>query len=157
MIRGPNNALQQVAKRLGENKANEILAIRKTKSKEGSEILFQNEIKSVVHKQFLVSNEPPNNCFMTTDGNFVIIDSIKKVHQYNIESHLLECKTFDEKHNLFKSPIKSRELNIYKLKNLKNTCTITLSQIVNKCVLLPDFSDDLYSICIPYSNSEHFY
>lgn len=156
MVRGPNKALQQVAKRVGENDVNASLIVKRVEIKEGSKIYHNGEIKSVVYNNLSVSAEPPNNCFVTNNGHYVVIESIKK-SKSSAESLVLYCKSFNVKNNLYSGPIESSKLNIYKVKNLGQLCQIPLSQLKTKCILLPDFSDASQFVCIPFCNSNHFY
>lgn len=155
MVRGPNNCLQQVAKRLGE-KSGKNKPIRKK-----YHIIYGKgkTIKSVPltgNDQCCIGIESPDNCFFTKDGLIIVINLIEE-DPVLANVYKLGCKIFQSKTALFQSPLPSSRLEIFRVERLVNGGKISSTRLHRKCILIPDFQDNNVFICIPFCNMNLLY
>jgi len=127
MKKSNSNYLIQVANRICEREELEL----NPKVKESSKLL---------------SSDRGNNCFALTCGDVILISEIIKCNS-DMDVEII-CKKFHDKRRVKFYPLDSLKLGICHVSNLSNNLKlkISLSQILYKCVLLPNDKDYL---CLP--------
>lgn len=148
LVRSHNMPLQQIAKRLGEiigpHASCDQINIKKSICDQQKQ-----HINTITSKDCTVSTSLRDSCFVTSNGDIVVVKSIERISG-SINTYNLKCDCFIEKDNFYTEPIESSKLGIYKVKS-KNRNIISLFDIRRKCLLLPCFdSDDELFICIPF-------
>ncbi|XP_063216426.1 uncharacterized protein LOC134527571 isoform X1 [Bacillus rossius redtenbacheri] len=154
MVRAPNNPLQQVVKRLGEDAS----CCLKTTKQSSVVKNVDGSIRYVVfgdRNKYVIGTNYSDSCFMTVNGEVIVVNGIKKALSPGIYS--LECSRFESKTDYNKYPLKSSTLKIYLVDNLVKYRKLYTTQLYRKCVLLPDFNDNACFLCIPYCNMDVFY
>jgi hypothetical protein len=130
VLRKRNKPLEQVIKRMGEMENVKIL--EQTKRIENVTFISKNKLK---YKEFIVSCEKGNNCFLSTKNTIILIQCM------NVEENIvkLEYRQFKKVEDIENYPIKSSQMLIYKvsLRYLSSQKTCSLDFIKRKCVLLP--------------------
>ena len=152
MVQGSNSPLQQVAKRLGEI----YPEVKLNESPESSNLSSENNLEFITYKGYKIGIYKPDNCFFTKDGEVILIKSIEA---NELNEYSLKCNFFSLKHDYFDSPLKSSILNIYSInkQSLQGSRVYSISFLVSKCFLMPNFVDDDWFVCIPMCNMKNFF
>lgn len=141
LVRKPNFPLQQVVRRLSEEKHKvettiPSKGIPKKQHRDGP-ILQQHQrlsqYKQLILPSVLLSCSFGDNCILVSDK----IGLIRNILSGG-EGYLLLVEWFRDNDNFFTSPLASSDLRIFHVRNLSETLsTIKVSDVTSKCVLVP--------------------
>ncbi|XP_054723470.1 uncharacterized protein LOC129233475 [Uloborus diversus] len=147
MVRGPNNPLQQVAKRLGERQPEKTTVVSVPSSCKA-----ENNLQFIKYEGYKIGIRKPDNCFLTKDNKVILVQRIE-INESN--EYYLKCNVFLRKLDYFESPLKSSKINIFSLhKQVSQGSQIfSTSSLKSKCILMPYFENDDWFVCIPFCNT----
>lgn len=153
-IIGKNNPLEQLIRRVSEQKACPLTAKKNSMHKKkylivNPDISHKNKkyIKSIILNGVELSNSKPNNIVVLKSGEVFNITKIKRKQK----SHYLHGFTFNTITDTFKYPCKSTDVGIIKLGRLSRRQTIiSLEHVYRKCVF---FENGSHRFAVTYLNS----